>query len=87
MRQDPKYFAIYYALRPDRNINFISYPYYTKYTYKGDNTFFRYIDLNIRDLAASNRSTNIIQGIVSLNNESEDNYTMILPSIYKYIKE
>ena len=27
MRQDPKYFAIYYALRPDQNTNLVSYPY------------------------------------------------------------
>ena len=33
----------------------VSYPYYTKYTHEGDNTFFRHIDLNIRDLASSSR--------------------------------
>src|SRR5271170_5619072 len=31
MRQDPKYFAIYFALRPDQNTNLVSYPYYAKY--------------------------------------------------------
>lgn len=30
MRQDPKYFAIYCALRPDQNTNLVSYPYYAK---------------------------------------------------------
>jgi hypothetical protein len=41
MRQDPKYFAIYCALRPDRNTNLVSYPYYAKYVHEGDNTFFQ----------------------------------------------
>jgi hypothetical protein len=48
MRQDPKHFAIYCALRPDQNTNLVSYPYYAKYAHEGDNTFFRYIDVNVK---------------------------------------
>jgi len=87
MRQDPKYFAIYCALRPDQNTNLVSYPYYAKYIHKGDDTFFRHIDLNIEDLANSHRGANMIRGTVSLDNEKEDDCTMILPGMHKHIKE
>jgi hypothetical protein len=87
MRQDPKYFAIYCALRPDRNINLVSYPYYAKYAHKGDNTFFRHIDVNIGQLASLGRGANMIQGTVSLDNESPDDCTQILPGMHKHIKE
>jgi hypothetical protein len=87
MRQDPKYFAIYCALRPDQNTNLVSYPYYAKYARKGDNTFFRHIDLNIGDLASSGRGANMIQGTVSLDDEKPDDCTMILPGMHKHIKE
>jgi len=87
MRQDLKYYAFYYTLRPDQNTNLVLYPYYVKYAYEGDNTFFRHVDLNIRDLASSGRDTNMIQGTVSLDDESPDDYTMILPGMHKHIKE
>jgi hypothetical protein len=87
MRQDPKYFAIYCALRPDQNTNLVSYPYYAKYAHEGDNTFFRHIDLNIGDLASSGRGANMIQGTVSLDDEKPDDCTMILPGMHKHIKE
>src|SRR5277367_4726204 len=87
MRQDPKYFAIYCALRPDHNTNLVSYPYYAKYAHQGDNTFFRHIDLNIKELATSGRGANMIQGTVSLDDEEEDDCTMILPGMHKHVKE
>ena len=87
MRQDPKYFAIYCPLRPDRNTNLVSYPYYAKYAHEGDHTFFRHIDLNIKDLASSDRGAKMIQGTVSLDDEKPDDCTMILPGMHKHIKE
>lgn len=87
IRQDLKYFTIYCTLRPDQNTNLVSYPYYTKYAHESDNSFFRYIDLNIRDLASSGRGTNMIQDTVSLDDESPDDCTTILPDMHKHIKE
>src|SRR5271156_352375 len=80
-----KYFAIYCALRPDQNTNLVSYPYYAKYAHEGDNIF-RYIDQNIRDLASSGRGV-MIQGTVSLDDESTDDCTMTLPGMHKHIRE
>lgn len=87
MRQDPKYFAIYCALRPDRNTNLVSYPYYAKYAHEGDKTFFRHIDVNIRQLASSGRGANMIQGTMSLDHENKDDCIVILPGMHKYIEE
>jgi len=86
MRQDPKYFAIYCALRPDRNTNLVSYPYYAKYAHEGDNTFFRHIDVNVKELATSGRGANMIQGSLSLDDEREDDCTMILPGMHMHIQ-
>ena len=86
MRLDPKCFAIYYALQPDRNTNLISYSYYAKYAHEGDSTFFRHIDVNVKELATSGRGANMIQGSLSLDDEREDEYTIILPGMYGHIQ-
>ncbi|KIX06422.1 uncharacterized protein Z518_04398 [Rhinocladiella mackenziei CBS 650.93] len=87
MRQDPLYYILYCALRPDRNTNLVSYPYYAKYARPGDSTAFRHIDLNIKQLAQSRRGASMIQGTVSLDNEEEDDCTIILPGMHHHIDE
>lgn len=81
MRQDPVYYMLYTALRPDQQWRFVSYPYYAKYAVKGDSTQFRHIDLNVRQLISSNRGGAMIQGSVSLDDEDELNCTMVLPGM------
>jgi hypothetical protein len=81
MRQDPVYYLVYYALRPDRNVNLVSYPYYAKYQVPGDQTFFRHIDLNIQEWEHLGRGANMIQGMLSLDDEHDDDCTMILPGM------
>ena len=83
MRQDPLYYLIYCSLRPDRNVNLVAYPYYAKFTHEGDKTFFRHIDVNVKDLAHSGKGANMIQGTVSIDNETSDDCTMILLGMYK----
>jgi hypothetical protein len=87
MRQDPAYYGIYCALRPDMNTDLVSYPYYAKYTHPGDSTFFRHIDINIKDLAKTGRGSNMIQGTLSIDDEASDDCTMILPGMHKNIVE
>ena len=50
VRQSPRYFLLYAALRPDRNTRLISYPYYMKFSSKRDkeSTAFRHIDFSIK---------------------------------------
>jgi hypothetical protein len=61
--------------------------YYAKYAHEGDNTFFGHTDLNIRDLASSDRGANMIQGTVSLDNGKPGDCTTIPPGMHKHIKE
>ena len=87
MRQNPLYYLIYCALRPDQNVNLVTYLYYVKYTYKGDSTFFRYIDINVKDLIRKDRGACIIQDSVSLDDEFKDDCIVILPEMHKHIKK
>src|SRR6266480_3793239 len=57
LHQDP-----FCVLRPDHEWKLIAYSYYAKYQVPGNNTAFRHIDANIRDLADLNRSSGFIQG-------------------------
>lgn len=57
------------------------------YAHEGDNTSFRHIDLNIRDLASSDRGANMIQGTVSLDDGKPDDCATILPGMHMHIKE
>jgi hypothetical protein len=73
---------------PDPGISRHSAPNaHTKFAHTGDSTFFRHIDINIKDLAKSGRGANMIQGTVSLDDEQIDDCTMILPGMHKHIKE
>jgi hypothetical protein len=78
MRQDPEYYRSYVALRPDHHWRLISYPYYAKYSKQGDSTFFRHIDINVEQYLRDGRGGNMIQGSVSLDNETNDMCTEVL---------
>jgi hypothetical protein len=87
MRQDPVYYALYAALRPDQQWRLVSYPYYAKYAVEGDQTYFRHIDLNIPDLLSNSRGAYMIQGSVSIDDESSQNCTVILPGMQHKLQE
>ena len=87
IRQDPVYWALYACLRPDGNVRLISYPYYAKYATDGDSTYFRHIDMNVKDYLESGRGGNIIQGSVSLDDESVNGCTEIVPGFQRHIGE
>ena len=82
MRMDPEYYRCYVALRPDHHWRLISYPYYAKYAVEGDNTFFRHIDINITQYLKDGRGGNMIQGSVSLDDETPDMCTEIIPGMH-----
>ena len=87
MRQDPAYYTLYATLRPDKQWRLVSYPYYAKFAVEGDSTYFRHIDVNIPDLLAHARGSSQIQGTVSLDNETEDNCTVLLPGMHKKLQQ
>ncbi len=87
VRQDPAYWAIMAAARPDKNYRLISYPYYTKDTSKGDSTGFTHLDINVGRLVKSGRGINVIQSSLSLDDEDEDGCTMLVPGFHRWIAE
>jgi hypothetical protein len=82
-RQDLSYYRAYIALRPDGHTWLVSYPYYAKHTRDGDGTAFRHVDINIIKALKYGRGINQIQGSVSLDNENDDNCTIIIPGLHK----
>lgn len=87
IRQDVGNWMLYVALRPDRNLKLVSYPYHAKYTRKGDSTAFCHIDLNIPQYLSTGRGGNIIQDSVSLDNETiESGCIKLIPGFYCYIR-
>ena len=87
MRQDPLYYMLYAALRPDKAWRLVTYPYYAKFAQPGDNTYFRHLDLNIPTLLSQDRGCNMIQGSVSLDDESEESCTVIVPGMQSKLRE
>lgn len=87
IRQDLAYWMIYVCLRPDRNHRLVAYPYYAKYAVGGDSTYFRHIDMNIPKDLADGHGGNIIQGSVSLDDETDEGCTEILPGFHQNIRE
>ena len=87
IRQDPVYYMAYVALRPDHQSNLIAYPYYTKYAKPGDSSFFRHIDVNIERCAYEGHGAMMVQGSVSLDDEDEDNCTVVLPGMHRRLKD
>lgn len=87
IRQDVDYWRLYVGLRPDRAYTLVSYPYYAKCARGGDPTFFRHIDLNVADYLATNKGANIIQGSVSLDDETVDGgCTELVLGFHRHIK-
>ena len=69
MKQDPAYYMLYTALRPDKQWRLVTYLYYTKYVVKGDWTKFKHIDVNVPSLLKVGRGEFHIQGSLSIDNE------------------
>ena len=89
VRQDLAYWMLYVALRPDRNHRLVSFPYYCKYVGEEDhNTSFRHIDISIPRYLESGRGENMIQGSLSLDDETaEDGCTVLVAGFHHHIAE
>lgn len=87
IRQDPGYWAMTAAARPDSNYWLISYPYYVKDTSKGENTGFAHFDINVDEFVKSGRGLNLVQGSVSVDDETEDNCTLLVLGFHHSIHD
>ncbi|KAI9780352.1 MAG: hypothetical protein M1839_006775 [Geoglossum umbratile] len=87
VRQDPVYYALMAAARPDQNTWLICYPYYVKYQLEGEKTGFSHLDINVDEFVKTGRGGNIIQGSLSLDDEDEQNCTLVVPGFHRHIHE
>ncbi|KAI9764398.1 MAG: hypothetical protein M1839_005900 [Geoglossum umbratile] len=87
VRQDPVYYALIAAARPDKNTWLICYPYYVKYQVEGESTGFAHWDINVNKFMKTGRGKNIIQGSLSLDDESEHGCTLLVPGFHRHIHE
>jgi len=87
IRQDPGYWAMTAAARPDTNYWLISYPYYVKDTSASENTGFAHFDINVDEFVKSGRGLNLVQGSVSVDDEMEDNCTLLVLGFHHSIHE
>ncbi|KAI9853587.1 MAG: hypothetical protein M1824_001080 [Vezdaea acicularis] len=87
VRQDPVWYALSVAARPDKAWNLISYPYITKNTENGENTEFLHLDINLKNFIDHGIGANLIGTSISLRNEDEHGCTVIVPGFHKHIRE
>lgn len=87
VRQNPVYYTLLASVRPDRNHWLISYPYYVKDTTPGEKTGFRHLDLNVRQCVESGRGRNIVQGALALDNENEENCTVVVKGFHRKMSQ
>lgn len=85
MRMDPIYWLLYVCLRPDHGHRLISYPYYAKYALPGAASFFLHMDINPVRASDDDYGINMIQGSLSLTDESEDDCTVVVKGMHKFL--
>jgi len=87
VRQNPVYYALLASARPDRNHWLISYPYYVKDTVSGEKTGFHHLDLNARQCVEFGKGRNIVQGALALDDENEENCTVVVKGFHREINQ
>jgi hypothetical protein len=85
--QDPVLYSVMVALRPDHATRLMAFPYHAQCSSEGDNTINRRLDLNLKALVDHGLGRNIVQCVVSFENEQEDDATMIWPGMHKHKEE
>ncbi|KAI9791050.1 MAG: hypothetical protein M1833_001711 [Piccolia ochrophora] len=96
MRYDLGAYALHYALRwrnkensgtDPRPLELVSYPYYVKNTEAYEPVAFRHIDINVGRALETGRGLKSVQAAISLDDETEDNYTVLVQGFYNHIEQ
>ena len=87
IRQDPGWYAMQVACRPDHEWRLICYPYVAKDPEIGENTGFCHMDINIEKYLEAGIGFSQLTSSISLDQEFEDGCTIVVPGFYKRIKE
>ncbi|KAI1073847.1 hypothetical protein F5B20DRAFT_586835 [Whalleya microplaca] len=83
MRQDPVYWMLHCALRPDRHWRLVSCPQHTRYSIKGEDSSYKKLDIDLYRGVAWNIGVNMLVGSVSLDEENKDS-SMVLRGMHHH---
>ncbi|KAI9769555.1 MAG: hypothetical protein M1840_004033 [Geoglossum simile] len=87
VRQDPVWYAISAAARPDKNWRLISYPYITKDTDPGENTGFLHLDLNTTQYVKDGSGGNLLSSSIAIDDEQPDGCTIVVLGFHHHIHD
>lgn len=87
LRNDPEYYALIGAARPNKNWKLIYFPYYAKGVVSGNKTGFKPINLKVPELLASSRGHQLIQITVSLDDKDHRGCTLVVLGFHRNIAE
>ena len=87
MRQDPVFYALNVAARPDRNWRLVSFPYFTKYGKAGDGTACDDTEIDVEQLCKWGRGASTVRTAVSMDDEFADGCSTVVPGFQRQIRE
>ena len=82
--QDPLWYVLIIAARPDHAWRLIAYPYIAKYAVAGNSTGFEHVDVSIDAYFRYCRGENTVQAAFALDVEDEYNCTKIVLGFHKH---
>ena len=88
VRQDPAYYALTAAARPDRGWRLVSYPYITKDTGKkgrGKPTGFLHMDLDLKAFLADGEGGSRLTSSLSIDDEDELGCTVVVKGFHRHL--
>ena len=90
-RQDPGWYAMQVAARPDNQWNLVTYPYVIKKTpRKGiidENTGFEHMDINIDKFISDGIGVSQLTSSLSLDDETDDGCTVVVLGFFRHFLE
>jgi hypothetical protein len=87
VRQDPGWYAIQVAARPDHQWRLICYPYVAKFVRFLMNTGFFHVDINIDKLLSDGIGASQLTSSISLDKEYKDGCTIVVPGLFHHLKQ
>jgi hypothetical protein len=82
--QDPVWYALIAAARPDQAWRLIAYPYIAKYARENNRTGFAHVDISIRRYLKYGQGENMVQAAFSLDSESPLGCTEVVPGFHHH---
>ena len=87
MYQDPVFYALTAAARPDKQWRLIAYPYNAKSAKVGQKSGFMHLDLNLKRFRDEGLGKNTVQGSMSLMDENKDGCTLVVPGFHRHFED